>query len=367
MFKFLNLQPEIFGVDVNDFSLRLVKLKKKRQGFTIVSYNEVDIKPNVIKEGVIQNQESLIASIKMACAGVKGKKLGTKYAIVSLPEEKSFSQVIQMPKMTHEELKSAVPLEAENYIPLPIDKVYLDFETIQTHHEQGGASNHVDLLINVMPKSIVDSYVECFKGAGLVPCIMEVESQAIARAIMKEGVTVSPVILIDLGSANTSFIIFSGNSIRFTSSIPISSVQLTNTIAEKLKVSFAKAEELKVRYGLTARKREQNNVRHVLESVLCDLAEQVKKYITFYQDHVSHEYFPSDGKIEKIILCGGGANLKGLTDFLFDKLKIPVETGDPFVNIVPATSKKQNLISVQKALSFTTALGLALRGVHEKL
>src|SRR3989344_6746533 len=127
MLTFLNLQPEVFGIDVNDFSLRIVKLKKERGGFSIVSFNEIAIKPGIVKEGVIQDQEALAKSVMLACNSVKGRKLGTKYAVIALPEEKSFSQVIQMPAMTEKELASAVPFEAENYIPLTIDKVYLDF------------------------------------------------------------------------------------------------------------------------------------------------------------------------------------------------------------------------------------------------
>src|SRR3990167_7279696 len=123
-----------------------------------------------------------------------------------------------MPRMTREELALAVPLEAENYIPLTIDKVYLDFQEIDSGKED---TNHLDLLVNVMPKSIADSYVSCFKKASLVPCILEVESQAIARALLK-GNEGRAFVLLNLGQDNTSFIIASGNAIRFTSSIPFS-------------------------------------------------------------------------------------------------------------------------------------------------
>ncbi len=373
MFQFLNLQPEIFGVDVNDSSLRMVKLRKKRRGFAVVSYSEVDVPLGVVKEGVIQDNAALVKVIKRAYALVKGKRLGTRYAIVSLPEEKSFSQVIQMPMMTDDELRGAVPFEAENYIPLPVDKVYLDFESINTHEiKDKGNAKHLDLLINVMPKSIVDSYVACFKAAGLIPCILELESQAIARALMKQGAATPPVILIDLGTANTSFIIFSGNSIRFTSSIPISSQQLTQMISEQLRLPLSKAEAIKVKFGLLKRSAQgrqlpvEKNIRPIIQPMLDELVSQIKKYMLFYRDHVSHEYFPSDGNIEKIILCGGGGNLPGLSDFLFDALRIPVEIGNPFVNISPYDNGKAKLIPVEKILSFTTALGLALRGASEK-
>jgi len=92
-------------------------------------------------------------------------------------------QVIQMPKMDEEELRLAVPLEAENHIPMPISEVYLDFQVIPPIKDY---FNHIEVLIVAMPKKIVDSYVSCFKKAGLIPLILEAESEAIARALVKK-------------------------------------------------------------------------------------------------------------------------------------------------------------------------------------
>ena len=359
MLKFLNLEPEIFGLDINDSSLKIVKIKRRGKDFVLVSFNEVKIKEGVVKEGIIQDKETLANIIKTACITVKGKKLGTKYVVVSLPEEKSFSQLIQMPKMTEEELKLALPIEAENYIPLAIDKAYLDFQVVNFHKDDD--SKHLDLLINAMPKSIVDSYVSCCKEAGLIPCVFEVESQAIARVLLKTGENIPSVMLIDLGYDNTSFIIFSGNSIRFTSSIPISSQQLTHAISDSSGINLHKAEALKVKYGLDKKYR---SIDKAIEPILHDLAKQIKKYIDFYHGHAFHENSLSNGKIEKIILSGGGANFKNISDFLSKELKISVELGNPFTNIIVP---KNSNFAHENILSCTTALGLALRVANEQL
>ncbi len=361
MFKFLNLQPEIFGMDINDLSVKIAKLKRTHGGLNLVSSNEVDLKPGIVKEGIIQDQDALVKTITLACSKVKGEKLGTKYVILSLPEERSFSQIIQMPQMTQQELTKAVPFEAENYIPLAIDKVYLDFEVI-TPHRKVANTMHLDVLVNAMPKYIIDSYVVCAKAAGLVPCALEIESQAIARVLMENGKSQKPTAILDFGGDNASFIIFSGNALRFTASIPFSSKQLTIAIADVLGMKFGQAEELKIKNGLMGKKTKENDAAiRAMKASLFDFAEKIKKYISFYHGHSSHDYFPSDDNIEKIILCGGGANLKGLSEFLLNELKIPVELGNPFTNIASGAAKKQP-VAYQKVLSLTTALGLAIRG-----
>lgn len=362
MLKFLNLQSEIFGLDINDLSLKIVKIKRKGKGFALVSFCEVSIKPDIVKEGVIQDQKSLIKIIKSALNMIKGEQLATNSVILSLPEEKSFFQVIQMPQMTEEELKSAVPFEVENYIPLSLDKVYLDFQVIDPHKDSGNI-NHLDLLINVMPKTIVDSYVFCVKQTGLIPHILEVESQAIVRSLIKRGETISPTIFIDLGQNNTSFIIFFGDSIRFTCSLSIYSQQLTQAISDNLKIDINDAEKLKVKYGLIPAKEKEPEIAEIIKPILHDLVAEIKKYnISFHKNYPCEDCFLEEKKITKIILSGGGANLKGLPNFLSQELKIPVELGNPLVNII--TPKIGPTIPYHQALSFTTAIGLALRGVE---
>jgi len=359
VFKFFNLKPEIFGIDINDLSLRIVKLKKSRKGFDLVSFNDVDIPEGIIKEGVIQDEATLARIIKKACQTVKGKKLDTRYVIIPLPEEKSFSQVIQLPRMTKEELRLAVPYEAENYIPLPIEKVYMDFQVINLEERK---QNHLDLLINVMPKPVIDSYISCFKKVGLIPCIMEVESQAITRAFIKNGEQIPPTVFADFGETKTSLTIYSEGSIRFTVTVSLSSKQLTQNIAEKFKIGFAEAEKVKIQNGLENKSRNSGMLISAMEPVLNDLAEQIRKYVNFYKDHSSQEYFHSNGEIASIVLSGGGSSLKGLPEFLSGKLKIPVRAGDPFVNL---SQFKNNLFPYKRGLSFATAIGSALRGADD--
>jgi len=361
----LDLKYEAFGLDINDLSLKIVKLKKGHRGFALTSFNEVRIAPGIIEDGVVKEEDVLARIIKSACNTVKGKKIKTKYVIASLPEEKSFLQVIQMPKMTEEELEVAVPFEAENYIPMPISDAYLDFQVISPIKDY---FNHLEVLIVATPKKIVDSYISCFKKAGLIPIILEAESEAITRALVKTEANASLLILIDFGENNTDFIVVSGNSIRFTCSIPISSQLLTKAISDSLKIELHEAEKLKVDYGLIGKKTgkastQAEKVSQAMAPVLEDLVAQIKKYLNFYREHSSYEYLLPEGKKEKILLCGGGAELKGFSDYLAKKLETSVEIGDPLTNFL---SRKPKNIITKDLISFTTAIGLALRQVKIK-
>jgi type IV pilus assembly protein PilM len=269
--------------------------------------------------------------------------------------------------MSEEDLKSAIVFEAENYIPLPVSEVYLDCEIIPPVYNH---LDHLDVLLAAIPKKTVDSYLRVLKKAGLKPIAFEIESLAIARALIKDQTTTYPVLIIDLGATRSSFIIFAGKSVRFTTSISVSGIHFTELIAKNLKISFEKAEKLKIIHGLkeglkiklgekTTLEKVKGKIFEALIPALVDLVQQIKKYIDYYQAHAYLSGLPPNGKrIHKVILCGGGANLKGLKEFLELELKIPVEIGNPWIN----TGEVKNFPK-EKSLSFATAIGLALRGI----
>ena len=362
MFDFFNLKEKAFGLDISDKSLKIINLKQTDSRFYLDSYGEKKILQGVVEGGIVKSEEALTRSIKEACKGVNGNKLSTKMVIASLPEEKAFLQVIQMPKMNVEDLITAVRYEAVNYIPMPIDQMCLDFKIVKSLSDH---LDHTDILLVAFPRDIVQPYVNAIKGAGLTPLALEVESQAIARAVVKNDISPLPILLIELGATRTSFIIYSGYSVRFTSSIPFSSGQFTEAIAKKINVDKDRAEQLKTEYGLSDRGSEYGKL--VFESLapgLGELVDQVKSHIRYYQTHSGHEHLLTDGQgISKIILCGGGANLKGLVEHLNQQLSIPIEIGNPWVNILKDNPEAIPALAYNESLSYITALGLALRGV----
>lgn len=370
MLEYFSVKREIFGLDISDLSLKIAQIKKRGKALELVSFGETKMKPGIIKSGEIIDDNKLARTIETAIRQVKGEKIKTKYVITSLPEEKAFLQVIQMPKVSEENLSSAVVYEAENYIPIPLEKVYLDFQIVKPIQNH---LNHYDILIAALPKKTVDPYVSSLKLAGLEPFALEIESLAIVRILIKNETTISPVLLIDFGATKTSFIIFSGNSLRFTSSISVSSNHFTEIIAKAMDISPEKAEDLKIKHGLTGKisnkkktnKKEERKIFEALIPALVDLTQQIRKHLEYYQTHSSHEHLsPGNKKVSKIILCGGGSNLKGFPELLSMELKLPVEIGNPWTNISPGKTESKQLTNEQ-FLGYSTALGLALRAIKE--
>lgn len=356
MFDFQNAPS--FGLDISTFSLKIAKLEKNGKNLRLVSFNQVKVPLGVIDEFKVKDEAKLASIIKEAIGKAKGAKIKERHVVASLPEEKSYLDVFRLPILEEKDLAGAVRFEAENHIPMALDDVYFGFEKLPIESEK---QKFQEVLVVATPKEIVDSYISCLKMAGLQPVAMEVECLAVARALTQKNVIYKPLLMIDFGETRASFMIFSGRALRFTATIPVSSQSLTEALAKKLNVGLAKAEELKCQEGLY----QDKEVTEAMSPILMNLAEQVKTHLQYYISQNS-KTTKTAVKLSKILLCGGGANLKGLPEFLSANLGLPVELANPWLNILPQMARATEIppIPFCQSLGFTTALGLALRSIY---
>ncbi len=348
-----------FGIDLSDLSIKIVYLKKKNKKLSLASFGRQEIPEGFIKEGEIKQEQGLIEVIKKSIKEVKGETLKTNYCIVSLPENESFVRVVNLPLMQPEEVNEAIKWEIEAHIPLSLEEIYYDWQIIATNGSQK-TKDHLDVLIGVLPKSTVDPYLDVLKKANLLPLAFEIESIATARALIKNSKSEHPLMIIDIGAQRTSLLIFANQTIYFTTSLPISNNSLVESLSSYLNISQEKAKKIKIKVGLDFN-HPKSRVFEAFRIPLSGLCEKIKNYLDFFNDHIAPEH-NLDAKVEEIILCGGGANLAGLPKFLNSNLNLPVRIGNPWVNI----SEDEKLLEAsgfpaQESLSFTTALGLALR------
>ncbi|MBU1015177.1 type IV pilus assembly protein PilM [Patescibacteria group bacterium] len=355
--RFLTLHPETFGLDLSDYSMKVAQLERSKGEFSLRSFGEFPLPNGAIERGEIKKPEELAARIIESLLKVQGKQISTPYVVASLPEEQAFLQVIQLPRMKLEEVRDAVNFEAENYIPYEIDTVYLDYEVINPLR---GPLDHLDILLAALPRDTVDPYLTVLEKAGLVPRALEIESLAVSRAVVKEGISLTPLLIMDMGKTKTRLNVFAGSSLQFTTSLPISGDQMTDAIAKTLEIPEKRAEDLKHHQG-----KEAKRVFEALIPTLTDLAEQVKKYMDYYASHAAHQHMEGTRmQIQKMLLCGGGASLQGLREFLASQLKVEVELGNPWLNILSFPVRRTPPLSYLDSLPYTTALGLALRAAR---
>lgn len=352
--KIFSGKSDIFGLDLSDLSIKVVKLEKGSGGENVASYSSVPLPIGCVSDGEIKNREQVISVIKKAVAFAGPKKIKTRRVICSLPEIKAFLRIVSIPLMDDSEMHEAVKWEMEANIPLPLEQVYYDWQVLPKNLLP--EKNKKNLLVVAIAKTVIDQVVDVLEAAGLDPAGLEIESIAQARSLITEKNEDMTVLIIDIGDRRTSFSINKGGFPCFTSSIPLCGQSLTDVIAKGFNVSFEEAEKIKIAYGI-GNDLKNDSIFQLSKSVLESLVQEIERSIDFYLTGLKY----SDS-IEKIILCGGGANTKGIIPYLSKKLGREIELGNSWTNV----NLKKNLPIIEKSqsLQYSTAIGLALKGLH---
>ncbi|MBI5023171.1 MAG: type IV pilus assembly protein PilM [Candidatus Magasanikbacteria bacterium] len=353
---FLNPFHNSFGLDIGDRSIKLVQLQQMRDNFLkphfkLAHHSQIPLPPGWIIDGELQKPEEIMKILKNHIAKQKDGLAVSPWVAISLPETKTYIQLIQL-KTTEEEITEETIREvAPSYLPFDLDDIYLDWQVI------GQEDNNVSVLLAAVPKRIADTYTYLLNIAGLTPLAMEVEATAITRAVINRQKDLSHEArgILDLGATRASFIIFDHGVIQFSLSLAFAGQEVTERISNAMNLELSEAEKMKKECGLDSKKC-KGNLKSALEGSLNELADKITQAIQFYKLH-----FPEKNPLTGIRLCGGGANLPALENYLSAKLKLKVRKANPWVNLFPIG---QPPIDEEHSLLYTTAVGLAMRAVE---
>jgi len=338
-----------FGLDVSAESVKLMELQKKGKGLALKACGEATLPKNLFVNDTISDTKTFEFILKQTLQKPQFGRFSTNYVVASLPESKSFVRVIQIPKMSESEAANAVPFEAENFIPMPIDQVYLDWQKI------GDSGDKMNILMIASPKEFVDNYLNILDKADLKPVALEVESQSCHRAAITPQSS-ETVLLINISALRSSLVMVEDGNLQFTSTIPIAGNSFTESIARSLGVSSAKAEEIKRKVGI-ANTAEYPNIKTSFLPILNNFSAEIKNILKFHAEH-------SQKQVERILLMGGGARLQNLAEFLGLQLQdsgaLKVELANPWQPFGTSPAPFDIFVS----LSFATVIGLAARGAE---
>ncbi len=349
--KIINFENKYFGIDISDLSVKVFQLEKKGDIDKIRSFGVENLSKGCITDGRIIDKDKLIGAIKKTIQKAGPQKINTKKVICSIPESKSFLRIITLPLINKKEAHESIKWEIESNIPLSVENVYFDWQFL---NQENGKQN---VLAVAVAKEVVDDLMEVLEKSGLSVYGIEMETIAMARSLITvKAKKDESFLLIDLGEEKTSFIITESNIPYFTSSIPFSSAGLTDTISKTLKISKAEAEKLKLTKGIEYSNKNQD-IFNVVKVLLESLFIEIEKTIDFYQNMSK-----TSRKIKKIIISGGGANLKGLIPYLTTRLTREVIIGDPWANL--NLGRKLPLISKENSMRYATVIGLAMREIN---
>lgn len=343
--KFLKM-PAV-GLDISDNSIHFAELKEGKGGFVVGAFGEREIKKGVIEGGEIKNINELtriLSSLK--------EEFDLSFVNMSLPEQRAYLFKLRIPEMNYGDIRSNVELQIEDNVPISANEAIFDYDIIKE-----GNDGQIDIELSVLPRSIVDEYLNVLEDSGLYPLSFEIEAQAIARSVVPSG-DKGTFMIVDFGKTRSGISIVSNEITRFTSTVDIGGNSLTKAIEKTLKIKTDEAETVKREKGVMSRE-ENEELFLTMMSIVSVLKDEINKHYVYWHTH-KDQYGRKRHKIEKIILCGGDANLSGLPEYLSTSLNVPVERANVMVN-VNSFDRYIPDIDFNESLHYSTAIGLALR------
>lgn len=346
----------LVGVDISDRSIKYMKIA---QGKNVVfeAFGETEIPEGSVVSGEIRREEEMAALLRdlahreQACFRGAG-------IVASLPEEKSFLRPLRLENVKPEDIGTAIRWEIETQIPLPVENLIYDYEVAPA---SASDSRRTNAVLTAFPRALVESYVRMFASAGMPLAAMELESQAIARAIVPDFAVSPARVILDMGRTRTSFIIVAAGEIVFTTTVAIGGQALEEGIAAVLGVSPEEASRIKKEIGL-AKNVSEGKIFSALIPGVGALADELQRAIQAYQNHLVREA-GAPGDVAEILLSGGDVNLAGLDTYLASVARIPCRRADSFAALRPRIGDAIPPIAYRESLGYAAAIGLALRGM----
>lgn len=334
----------IFGLDIGNSSLKVMQIETERgKRPKVTAYGVSGFYPSdTTQQGAIVKSDILSQSLYDVLKNSLRGTVTTKRVACTVPTAHTFSRLMKLPALENEELSEAVHLEVEQYIPMPADKLYVDYE-ISKRSPDG-----IEVLMVATPKNIIDSYVHFLESIDLEPVALEPSMNAAARLFsMTEPSNNQPTILVDFGSVAADVAVID-KTVFVNSTIPGGSDTLADMISKNLGLSRTDAMSLKNQVGISHSDKQQE-IMHVAQPMLDGLVSEVKKVMRYYSERSSQK----QTKIDQLVLVGGGSTMPGLSDYLASALGMQPQVLDPWNKL--DFSGLQPLNELEKSMYITVA------------
>ena len=338
----------LVGVDISSTTVKLLELSVKNGRYWVESYALLPLPENSVVEKSILNSEAVGDALERV---VNLSNPRSTNVAIAVPTSMVINKIIEMEAdMTDEEREVQIRMDAEQYIPFPLDEVSLDFEVLP---DRLANPNRVNVLLVATRTENVDSRAEVLDMAGLAAKIADVESYAMERAFAVFADTLpmgaNTVGILDIGHTMTTLSVMQKGKIIYSREQVFGGKQLTQDVQSRYGLSFEEAGRAKKERSLP-----DDYDTEVLEPFLEAVVQQAARSLQFF---FSSSQF---NEIDHILLAGGNANIPGLAKLLQQKLGYRVTIANPFLQM--GFSPQIDIKKIENdASSLMVACGLALR------
>ena len=339
------------GLDIGASAVRAAQLTGTTDSPSLTSFGQVALPQGAVVDGEIRDAGVVSEAISQLW---KRAKLRTKSAVIGIANQRVVVRQVDLPFLEEKEFRTALPFQAADYIPMPVEEAQLDF-IVLSDYMTDNQEHMMRVLLVAAATEMVESFVDTVTAAGIQPAGIDLIPFAVARAVSpvargESGVGGSEAI-VDVGAGITNIVVHHNSEPRFVRILLVGGDDATTSIAELQDVSFEEAEALKFDLAMGVG---SEDVKRILNGQVDSLVEEIRGSLDYY---LSQE--DSEG-IVSIILTGGGSLTTGLMERMEETFRTPIVAASPLQELNASKSglTDEQIIQVQPVSA--AAIGLAL-------
>jgi type IV pilus assembly protein PilM len=351
---FTKKKPPLLGIDISSSAVKVLELSKSGESFRVERYAVEALPQNAVVEHKIAEVEAVSEAIERA---IKRSGSRFKHVAVAVPAASVITKTIKMPAaMSDPDRQAQIEMEADHYIPYPLDEVNLDFCVLGASESN---PEEVDVLMAACRKEVVDDYLAVVQTSGLTPAVVDIETYAMENAYgllaahMPGGGMEKTIAMLDVGAAATNINVVHNNRSVYTRDHVFGGRQLTEEIQRRYGLSYEEAGLAKKQGGLP-----DNYQTDVLRPFMEAMCQEIMRALQFFY---SASPFNS---VDQIVLAGGCAQIAGIDELVAARIGVPAIVANPFASMSLNSRIKPQLLS-NDAPSLMICTGLALRSFDE--
>jgi len=350
----LTPRRQLVGLDIGSSAIKLVQLKESKGRYFLQKFGIKPLEPEVIVDGTVMDEGRVVSALREL---FEESNVKNKHVAISISGHAVIVKKISLPPMPDDELEGQVRLAAEQYIPFDINEVNIDFHVLPPD-PSGEAQGDMSVILVAAKKDKINELTELVKGAGLTPMIMDVDAFAIENmhAVNYPMAQDETTALVNIGASVMNVNIIRGGVSLFTRDIPLGGNRYTEAIQREMGLSYEEAEE----YKKGERASEASAANTVIDSVNAEVASEIARTVDYFKTSAATT------ELDRVLVCGGVARIKGLIQQLGDRMQVPVEVANPFGEIDTSGSDFDQDALAELAPLAAVGVGLALRAVGDR-
>jgi len=237
------------GLDIGTSGVRAAELSFGKGQVTLEKFGQVALPEGAVRDGEVVYPDAVADAVKQLWAHTK---FSSKKVVIGVANQKVIVRQVDLPWMPPADMKSTLPFQVQDFVPMPVDQAVLDFHPIEELTGDDG-NRVVRGLLVAASREMINGSLDAVQKAGLSPVMVDLTPFAVIRALSDGdhlGMGAPVEALIDIGARVTNIVVHQGGVPRFVRILLMGGQDVTDAVAERMGVPQQQAEAMKQQLGL---------------------------------------------------------------------------------------------------------------------